>query len=376
MRRINLRIAELRKNKKMTQQDVADAVGVSFQTVSKWENGSSMPDITMLPLLADYFQVTVDQILGLVPLEGEKYISQNSGTSEFWSKKLEYLLRTRKSYWNVDYINFLVKQVWKIDKPVKVLDCGCGYGFLGLLLMPLLPEGSTYTGIDFAENLLEQGKQLFAKENIPAKFVCKNVYEYQVKDRYDIVISQAVLRHLDEPERFVQKMMDLGKDGAYIICIDANREFECDGLYVDGMDYAELCKHDGLVQNWKSELAMQGRDYAIAIRAAHIMRKLGLLDIGVRMNDKVEFVTPQMPDYEQTKQDFLTYNDWEAGKSKEELEKTIAYLMSHGVSRREAEEYCNRNVKIEEFFKENPEAGYTFVKGQMISYGRKKSIVD
>lgn len=371
-----MRIAELRKNRKLTQQDVADVVGVTFQTVSKWENGSTMPDIMMLPLLADYFQVTVDQLLGLVPLEGEKYISQNSGTSEFWSRKLEYLLRTRKSYWNVDYIDFLVKQVWKINKPVKVLDCGCGYGFLGLLLMPLLPEGSTYTGIDFAENLLEQGKQLFAKEEIPAKFVYENVYEYQTKEQYDIVVSQAVLRHLDEPERFVQKMIDLGKDGACIICIDANREFECDGLYVDGMDYAELCKHDGLVQNWKSELAMQGRDYAIAIRAAHIMRKLGLQDIGVRMNDKVEFVTTQMLDYEQRKQDFLVYNDWEAGKSKEELEKTIAYLMSHGVSRKDAEEYCNRNVKITEFFKENPEAGYTFVKGQMISYGRKKSIID
>ena len=41
---------------------------------------------------------------------------------EFWNQKLEYLLRTRKSYWNDDYTRFLISQVWKIDKPVSVLD--------------------------------------------------------------------------------------------------------------------------------------------------------------------------------------------------------------------------------------------------------------
>lgn len=131
------------------------------------------------------------------------------------------------------------------------------------------------------------------------------------------------MRHLDDPERFVRKMIELGKKDAYIICMDANREFECDGLYIDGMDYAELCSHDGLEKNWKVELAMQGRDYAIAMRTAHIMRKLGLQDVGVRMNDKVEFVTPQLQQYDQIRQDFLAYNDWEGDKSEEEREKVI-----------------------------------------------------
>lgn len=372
MRTINLRIAELRKTKNVTQQEVADAIGVSFQTISKWETESSMPDITLLPVLADYFQVTVDQLLGLVPLDEEKYLPSKTDTNEFWNKKLEYLLRTRKSYWNHDYIEFLIKQVWKIEKPVKVLDCGCGYGFLGLALMPYLPEGSSYTGVDFAQNLLEQGKVLFEREGIKARFVCRDFHDYQPAEKYDIVICQAVLRHLNEPEKFIKKMMEHGKSGAYIICIDANREFECDGLYVDGMDYAELCRHEGLEKNWQAELKMQGRDYAIAIRTAHIMEKLGLQDVQVRMNDKVEFVTTQMPDYEQTRQDFLDYNDWNATVSEEEKEKVILQFMSHGVSRKEAEEYCNRNIKITEFFEQNPTAGYTFMKGQMISYGRKK----
>ena len=50
MKKINLRISELRHKKKITQQELADVVGVSFQTISKWENGSVMPDITYLPM--------------------------------------------------------------------------------------------------------------------------------------------------------------------------------------------------------------------------------------------------------------------------------------------------------------------------------------
>ena len=58
MQRINLKIAILRKARGLTQQGLADALGVSFQTVSKWENQVTMPDITMLPALAELFGVT------------------------------------------------------------------------------------------------------------------------------------------------------------------------------------------------------------------------------------------------------------------------------------------------------------------------------
>jgi len=74
MNKILLRIADLRKKAKVTQQELADSIGVSFQTISKWETGVNLPDVTILPLLADYFKVSTDQLLGLKPLDGEKYI--------------------------------------------------------------------------------------------------------------------------------------------------------------------------------------------------------------------------------------------------------------------------------------------------------------
>ena len=43
MGKISLRIADLRKKNRVTQQELADCIGVSFQTISKWETGLSMP---------------------------------------------------------------------------------------------------------------------------------------------------------------------------------------------------------------------------------------------------------------------------------------------------------------------------------------------
>lgn len=371
MKKIQLRLADLRKQKKLTQQELADAMGVSFQTISKWETAASMPDITLLPPLAEYFRVSTDQLLGLKPLDGESYIPEQTGTKDFWNHRLDYLLRTRKRFWNDDYVRFLVSQVWNIQKPVSILDCGCGYGFLGLLLLPAMPGGSTYTGIDFAENLIQEGKQLFANQNIAAEFICKSVNEYTAENKYDFVICQAVLRHLDDPVAFIRKMISFAKPGGYVVCMDVNREFESCGLYVDGMDYRELCLHEGLEKKWQTELALQGRDYSVAVKAAHILERLGLADVDVRMNDKVEFMTPKHADYEEARNDFLRANQWTSCMGQGEENALILQLMTHGMSRSEAREYCLRNRRIAEYFSSNPAAEYSFARGLLIAYGRK-----
>jgi len=53
------KIAELRKEKGMTQEALANALGVSNQAVSKWEANQSCPDIQLLPQLADFFCVSM-----------------------------------------------------------------------------------------------------------------------------------------------------------------------------------------------------------------------------------------------------------------------------------------------------------------------------
>ena len=53
----------LRKMKKMTQEDLADKLGVSRQTISKWETGDSIPDMEMGMKLADILQVSLDELM-------------------------------------------------------------------------------------------------------------------------------------------------------------------------------------------------------------------------------------------------------------------------------------------------------------------------
>ncbi|WP_167957407.1 helix-turn-helix domain-containing protein [Anaerosporobacter faecicola] len=69
MKEINIgeKIIEKRKEKGITQEDLAKYIGVSKASVSKWETGQSYPDITTLPLLATYFDITVDELLGYSP---------------------------------------------------------------------------------------------------------------------------------------------------------------------------------------------------------------------------------------------------------------------------------------------------------------------
>ncbi len=69
-------LKKLRKSKDLTQEALADFLGMSFQAISKWERGETYPDITTLPLIASFFGVTVDSLLGTDMIEKEKQINE------------------------------------------------------------------------------------------------------------------------------------------------------------------------------------------------------------------------------------------------------------------------------------------------------------
>lgn len=90
MDQIGRRISELRKAQNMTQMELADKLGISFQAVSNWERGNTMPDISKLPELAEIFRVTTDELLGeasglvrsAAKGEMEQYMEENPVTVE------------------------------------------------------------------------------------------------------------------------------------------------------------------------------------------------------------------------------------------------------------------------------------------------------
>ena len=63
MESIGNRIAKYRKEKGLTQEALAEKLGVSSQAVSKWENGASCPDISLLPQLSNELGITTDELL-------------------------------------------------------------------------------------------------------------------------------------------------------------------------------------------------------------------------------------------------------------------------------------------------------------------------
>ena len=68
-------ISQLRKEKGLTQDQIAEVLGASPQTISRWETGTSCPDITMLPAIASYFDITTDELLGIKkPVKKQKIL--------------------------------------------------------------------------------------------------------------------------------------------------------------------------------------------------------------------------------------------------------------------------------------------------------------
>ena len=75
---IGKNIAELRKNSGMTQEQLAETLGVSAQTVSKWENEVTMPDIMLLPVIAGCFDIAVDDLyVGGKPQEKRRTVNSD-----------------------------------------------------------------------------------------------------------------------------------------------------------------------------------------------------------------------------------------------------------------------------------------------------------
>ena len=58
-------IKNLRKKQDVTQEKLADYLHISYQAISKWENDTALPDITLIPKIAKFFGVTADELLGL-----------------------------------------------------------------------------------------------------------------------------------------------------------------------------------------------------------------------------------------------------------------------------------------------------------------------
>ena len=100
--KIGEKIREYRRNANMTQQQFAEKLGVSYQSVSRWENEETYPDMELLPAVAGIFKVSIDALMGIKEIEKEK-----QAVEAFDSLRREAL----KPELNVEKINGLLREI-------------------------------------------------------------------------------------------------------------------------------------------------------------------------------------------------------------------------------------------------------------------------
>lgn len=292
----------------------------------------------------------------------------------FWNEKLNFLKAIRTGWCNNDYIEFLVEKVWKIKEAVNIIDFGCGFGYVGLLLLPKLPKGSTYTGIDISETLLNEAENIFADSGYSTKFIKSDLNEYQPQEKYDVAISQAVLRHIPKAENILEKMIQSVVHDGLVICMETDLELEKAGQYFSDLDYIGLGMTELHRKLYRTELKNGGRDYRFAIKIPILMQELGLRNVGVRMNDSVKFINPNenKEDYAKQFNAMTAAWGWDKPLSEEDKINYVNTLMERGLNKREAEMYVNGQSKISEHLMENRDSAYIIqAPCTLISYGTK-----
>ena len=120
-------LRDLRKEKELTQEQLAEKFGVSSRSVSRWENGNTMPELGILVELADYYEVDIKEII-----DGER-------KSEIMKKEEKDTLRKVADYAEAE--KKLVVKRRCIVTFVGTLVCALSI-MVGYIVFPTLPEDS------------------------------------------------------------------------------------------------------------------------------------------------------------------------------------------------------------------------------------------
>ena len=171
--------------KELTQEDVAEYLGITAQSVSKWERGESYPDITLLPALANIFETSVDLLLGMDTIRADKTRRNIHKTAVEYQQSGDYAL-AEKTYREalLSYPN----------------DPGMLLGLAGTLAL----KGSTAEAIE----LMEKGLPLSANEKQKATIraaLCFLYLKAGAEDKANRLASQ--LPHTRESREVIQPLI-------------------------------------------------------------------------------------------------------------------------------------------------------------------------
>ena len=129
-KKIGLFLKELRREKEFTQEQLAEQFNVSSRTVSRWETGTNMPDLSVLVELSDFYQVDIKEII-----DGERKSEiMNEETRETLIKVAEYTKEDKKV------------QQYKMRKVIGGVLIGFG-AFLAISALAIFPRDSSWGSV-------------------------------------------------------------------------------------------------------------------------------------------------------------------------------------------------------------------------------------
>ena len=127
-------IAECRKNKKMTQEQLAEKIGVTRKSISRWENGISMPDYSVLDILCKTLNISINELYYGTKLEQENYkdLSEKSlkmyikekYTTQLLIKKtikgfIDFGTKTAHAFKDLNFANILLLFALQLIVPIS-----------------------------------------------------------------------------------------------------------------------------------------------------------------------------------------------------------------------------------------------------------------
>lgn len=207
-------ISIYRKERGLTQEELGQILGLSFQAVSKWENAQTMPDISLLPQLSRTLEVSVDKLLG--------YASQNRPITIY---EEEY--RTQDYYWGTEpnKVCYQVLQIMPPTKRLKLLDIGCGEGKDAVFFAR---NGYDVTAFDVSDAGIEKTKKLADQTGVHVNVFKADLVDYRLDAHFDVIFSSGVLHYI-KPE-FREEIIENYKrfthpNGLHIFNVFVNKPF-------------------------------------------------------------------------------------------------------------------------------------------------------
>ena len=177
-------ISKRRKELGLTQNQLAKSLNISFQAISKWENGTTFPDIAMLPKLAAALNTTVDALLGYRGVAAD-YDNRYNTEGYYWG-----LMPNR--------ICYDIMKILPPIKPYRVLDIGCGEGKDAVFFAKC---GYAVTAFDVSESGIEKAKRLAEHNRVEVNLFRADIFDYRPDSEYDIIFSSGVFHFIPLNQR-------------------------------------------------------------------------------------------------------------------------------------------------------------------------------